>query len=201
MRYESDHKQKTRERVLKAAGQAIRAEGPHRVGVAEVMAKAGLTHGGFYAHFRSKDDLVAAAIDQMFADSRLALTRAEAAGSPAAALSAYIDSYLSPRHRDARTGGCPVPFLSADIPRLPEAARVRFAAGVASLTEAVTELLAQAGHANPGEGASSLLAELVGALSLARAEPDQARSGAILDSSRRALKHRFGLDSGLETNA
>jgi TetR/AcrR family transcriptional repressor of nem operon len=61
MRYDGDHKQKTRERVLKEAAKAIRAEGPHRIAVAGVMAKAGLTHGGFYAHFKSKDDLVEAA--------------------------------------------------------------------------------------------------------------------------------------------
>ena len=57
MRYDSEHKERTRARVLKEAAKAIRAEGPHRVGVAAMMAKAGLTHGGFYAHFVSKDDL------------------------------------------------------------------------------------------------------------------------------------------------
>ena len=70
MRYDTDHKQKTREKVLKAAAKAIRADGPHRMGVADVMRKAGLTHGGFYAHFESKDDLVAAAIGQMFEQSK-----------------------------------------------------------------------------------------------------------------------------------
>ena len=75
MRYDAEHKSKTRQRVLKEAAKAIRAEGPHQISVASVMAEAGLTHGGFYAHFASKDDLVAAAIDQMFAEgvSRIVL--------------------------------------------------------------------------------------------------------------------------------
>ena len=68
MRYDSEHKSQTREKVLKVAAKAIRAEGPRGVGVATIMSKAGLTHGGFYAHFESKDDLIAAAIEKMFVD-------------------------------------------------------------------------------------------------------------------------------------
>jgi TetR/AcrR family transcriptional regulator, transcriptional repressor for nem operon len=195
MRYDADHKQKTRERVLAEAAKAIRAQGPHRVGVAEVMAKAGLTHGGFYAHFSSKDDLVAAAIGQMFDEGRARLVRETADRGPAEALSRYFDFYLSAAHRDSRTAGCPLPFLSADVPRLPEPARERFAAGVAELTGIIAATLAKLGHAHADEEASSVLAELVGALSLARAEPDTARSDAILARSRSHLKRRIGVES------
>ena len=75
MRYDSEHKERTRARVVKEAAKAIRAEGPHRVGVAGVMAKAGLTHGGFYAHFASKDDLVGAAMSQMFDEASVKFDR------------------------------------------------------------------------------------------------------------------------------
>ncbi|MGI4879673.1 MAG: TetR/AcrR family transcriptional regulator, partial [Janthinobacterium lividum] len=68
MRYDGEHKAQTRERVLKEAAAAIRSEGVDRIGIAQVMARAGLTHGGFYAHFTSKDDLVTQAIDYMFED-------------------------------------------------------------------------------------------------------------------------------------
>jgi TetR/AcrR family transcriptional repressor of nem operon len=192
MRYGGEHKQRTREKVLKAAARAIRADGPHRVGVAGVMAKAGLTHGGFYAHFASKDDLLAAAIGHMFDDGRARLAHETQERAPAAALSSYIDFYLSSRHRDASTG-CPIPAIATDTPRLARAARQRFAAGVAHLTDALAEKLAQMGNAQPKEAASSMLAELVGAISLARAEPDPARSDAILETSRRAVKLRMGL--------
>jgi len=102
MRYDAEHKQKTREKVLKAAAKAIRADGPHRVGVADVMSKAGLTHGGFYAHFTSKDDLIAAAIEQMFDESRIRMARETEDKPPREALRSYIDFYLSSGHRDAR---------------------------------------------------------------------------------------------------
>ncbi|MEI9890155.1 MAG: TetR/AcrR family transcriptional regulator [Caulobacteraceae bacterium] len=82
MRYDAEHKRQTREKVLDAAAEAIRLEGPHKVGVAGVMARAGLTHGGFYAHFESKDDLVAHAITHMFDKS--ALRRIDAHEGPAA---------------------------------------------------------------------------------------------------------------------
>jgi TetR/AcrR family transcriptional repressor of nem operon len=194
MRYDSEHKEKTRQRVLKEAAKAIRAEGPHRIGVAGVMARAGLTHGGFYAHFASKDDLVAGAIDQMFAEGRRRLERLTQHESPAEGLSAYVDFYLSPEHRDTRTAGCPLPFLAADAPRLTGAARAKFAAGVAGLTASMAARLAAMGRDDAADAASSALAEMVGALSLARAEPDPARSTAILDRSKAALKHRLALE-------
>ena len=146
MRYDAEHKQKTRDRVLKEAAKAIRAEGPHRVAVAGIMAKAGLTHGGFYAHFPSRDDLVAAAIGQMFEEGRARLMLETTGRTPAGALGGYIDFYLSPAHRDTRSAGCPLPFLSADAPRLTGPARQRFADGVATLTAAIADLLGQLGR-------------------------------------------------------
>src|SRR6202161_3125927 len=118
MRYDAEHKQKTRERVLREAAKAIRAEGPHQIAVAGIMARAGLTHGGFYAHFASKDDLIVAAIESMFDDAVANFERRTAGKSPADALRTYIDFYLSPGHRNARETGCPLASLSADIPRL-----------------------------------------------------------------------------------
>ena len=194
MRYDAEHKQKTREKVLKAAAKAIRADGPHRVGVADVMAKAGLTHGGFYAHFDSKDDLIAAAIAQMFEESGARMSREIDDKPPQQALSGYIDFYLSASHRDARRSGCPVAALSSDLPRLSESNRSAFAEGVRGLTRRLAKLIAECGHKRSDEMATSALSELLGALSLARLEPDAARSDAILEDSRHALKHRLGLE-------
>lgn len=194
MRYDAEHKQKTRERVLDAAAEAIRLEGPHKVGVAGVMAKAGLTHGGFYAHFQSKDDLVANAIGHMFDRSAQRRLDSYQDRPPAEALSAYIDFYLSEGHRDARTSGCAMPALAADLPRLPSACQEAFAAGVRRLTGRIADLIARAGHAGAEVLASSTVAEMVGALSLARAEPDRIRSNQMLERSRRALKQRLDLE-------
>ena len=197
MRYDAEHKQKTRERVLKEAAKAIRSQGPHRIGVARVMGRAGLTHGGFYAHFASKEALVAATIDQLFRESHR-LARETQDRSPAEGLNAYIDFYLSPEHRDGRTSGCPLPFLSADVPRLPRVSRERFAAGVAKRVEELAGHLERLGRKDPQADASSMLAELLGALSLARAEPNAKRSDAIMARSRAALKRRLGLEGATQ---
>jgi TetR/AcrR family transcriptional repressor of nem operon len=193
MRYGAEHKEETRKRVLKAAAKAIRMEGPHRVAVAEVMAKVGLTHGGFYAHFKSKDDLVAASIGQMFEEGAARARMAIDGVEPAVGLSRYLDFYLSPAHRDARGAGCPLPYLSADAPRMDPISRARFAEGVSKMTDRFAALFADLGDPDPRAKASSMLAEMVGALSLARADSDPQRSDAILDRSRAALKTRFGL--------
>ena len=193
MRYDSQHKERTRARVLKEAAKAIRAQGPHRVGVAAMMAKAGLTHGGFYAHFASKDDLVVAAMSRMFDEASAKFDRLTAGKLPAAALRGYIDFYLSRQHRDARDTGCPLPSLSADLPRLGVAARQQFAAGVAALTARIGGLLSALGRPDAEMLASSALAEMVGALSLARGVADPKQSDAILKASGNGLKLRLGL--------
>lgn len=195
MRYDTEHKQKTRAMVLQAAAKAIRTDGPDRVAVAGIMAEAGLTHGGFYAHFKSKDELVAAAIGQMFEQARARLDHETAGRDLAEGLRAYIDFYLSKKHRDARGFGCPMAALSSDVPRLAEPAREQFALGVQQSTARLGEKLAALGHTAAEVEARSMLAELVGALSLARIEPNAKRSDAILAASRVQLKQRLGLES------
>ncbi len=193
MRYDADHKLKTRQRVLKEAAKAIREEGPERVAVAAVMAKAGLTHGGFYAHFKSKDELIAAAIGEMFEDARSRFARSTEGYSPAEGMIRYIDFYLSPYHRDSRATGCPITALAADLARLEGAVRDQYGQGVARLTDRLAGQLALLGQDDPAALAHSVVAELVGALSLARATPDAEQSNRILAVSRASLKQRLGL--------
>src|SRR5580693_8218834 len=99
MRYAEDHKQATRAKVLKAASRVIRQNGPDRVAVAGIMAEVGLTHGGFYAHFASKDDLLVQAISQMFLESRDNFAAIVGDRPPLEALKSYFDFYLSASHR------------------------------------------------------------------------------------------------------
>jgi TetR/AcrR family transcriptional regulator, transcriptional repressor for nem operon len=194
MRYDAEHKQRTHEKVVKAAAKAIRAKGPERIGVADIMADVGLTHGGFYAHFKSKGDLVAAAVGQMFEESRARLLRETEGRTPARALSDYLDFYLSREHRDARRSGCPVAALASDLPRLSHKVREQFSEGNRRLTAALATLLVQIGHKSAESDARSMFAEMLGALSMARIESDTSRSDAILENSRTALKRRFGLE-------
>jgi len=193
MRYDTEHKQRTHDRVVKAAAKAIRTKGPDRVGVADVMAAVGLTHGGFYAHFGSKDQLIAAAIGQMFEEAREIFEAITQGRAPRAALAAYVDFYLSPEHRDARRHGCPLAALSSDMPRLNAKVRAQFAAGRERMHHVIADLIRQTGSKDAAADADSVYAELVGALSLARVEPDDERSDAILERSRRAIASRLGL--------
>jgi TetR/AcrR family transcriptional repressor of nem operon len=195
MRYDDDQKQRTHARVLAAAARAIRGHGPDRMAVAGIMAKAGLTHGGFYAHFASKGDLVNEAIGHTFVEARGkfdAITRDRAPGE---ALSRYIDFYLSAAHRDGRDRGCPVAALSADLPRLSKEARRAFSAGVAGLAAALSAKLETLGHADAAELALSMVSELAGAVALARSVEDIAQSDAILGASGVSLRRRLGLEA------
>ncbi|HSW12656.1 MAG TPA: TetR/AcrR family transcriptional regulator [Solimonas sp.] len=193
MRYPAEHKERTRALLLKEAARAIRAHGPQRIGVAAIMGKAGLTHGGFYAHFKSKDELIAEAIATMFEDILARIDQYASGKPPAEALGGYIDFYLSQRHRDDRARGCPIPALAAEAPHLAGAARKAFGSGVAAVTERLASLLEGIGQAQPREAAASLMAELSGALSLARAAASTEQSAFLLGTSRSALTRRFGL--------
>jgi TetR/AcrR family transcriptional regulator, transcriptional repressor for nem operon len=193
MRYDAEHKQRTRARVLKEAAAAIRVEGPDRIGVATIMGRAGLTHGGFYAHFENKDALLVAAIGEMF-DTACAWFEETVGGKPPSeGLSAYVGFYLSRYHRDHREESCPIASMAADLPRLGQDARVAFEQGAARLTTLIARQLQAMGQPEPGVLAVSLLSEMVGAVVLARSIADPEHSTAILRASRQAIASRLGL--------
>jgi TetR/AcrR family transcriptional repressor of nem operon len=193
MRYDIEHKERTHRLILAEAANAIRTKGPDRVAVAEVMGKAGLTHGGFYAHFSSKDELIAQALTFMLDQSYARFLDRIEGLAPRAALSAYLDFYLSSTHRDAPARGCPLPTLSGELSRLPASARTRFTEGVERFARGIGKLLEQLGTVNPQALASSALAEMVGALALSRAVTNPGQSEQILKVSRESIKARLGL--------
>ncbi|WP_423602448.1 TetR/AcrR family transcriptional regulator [Sphingomonas sp. MS122] len=194
MRYDAEHRERTRAKILKEAAVAIRAKGPTGIGVAALMKGAGLTHGGFYAHFRSKDDLVAEAIGVMFEEARNRFDRSRADVDPRQALSDYVGFYLSSMHRDARGKGCPVAALSGDMARLEPESRERFGQGVATLAAWLGKALSAHGVPEPEAAGRSMLAELVGALLLSRAVADPRESDAILASGAASIRARYRLE-------
>lgn len=193
MRYDAEHKQRTRQRVLKEASAAIRVDGPDRIGVAAIMARAGLTHGGFYAHFASKDELLVAAIAQMFDEACAWFEELAHDKPPAEGLAAYVGFYLSRHHRDHREESCPIASMAADLPRLGQAAREAFERGAARLTTLIAARLQAMGRHNAGVLAVSLLSEMVGAVVLARSIADTEHSTAILRASRQTIGERLDL--------
>src|SRR5262249_3666422 len=194
MRYDQNHKERTRARVLAEAAAAIRGKGIERVGVADVMAGAGLTHGGFYGHFASKDDLLAHAVTYMFDAAHAWLLDHTEGREPADALGNYVDADLAASERDDRPHGCPIAGLSGDLPNMPDLARARFADGTQRLVAALASLLKKSGAKNADALAWSAMAEMAGALALSRVVSDADRSNRILRNSRVMLKARLGLD-------
>jgi TetR/AcrR family transcriptional repressor of nem operon len=193
MRYAADHKYRTRSRVLIEAAAALREEGPDRFSLAGVMRRVGLTDGGFYAHFASREALLGEAIGVMFDQSSKTWATLFEDASPEIALKSFILFYLSPAHRDDRASGCPIPALSGDVPRMAPGLRDSFGEGLSGFSARVAGLLRRRDRTDPEADASSLLAELVGAVALARAESDPQAADLILDRSRAALLDRFGL--------
>jgi TetR/AcrR family transcriptional repressor of nem operon len=195
MRYDAEHKERTHKRILTEAAAALRTGGPERVVIAALMGKLGLTHGGFYAHFKSKDELIAAAIEEMFSESWQSFIKRIEGLPPAEALAHYIDYYLSRLHYETTARGCPLPAVATDVARLGPEARKRFAAGAKRLYGAIAGLFGKLGH-NEDEAmelATSLFSELVGAVVMARAVDTQAQARAICNRSRAAIKKRLGL--------
>ena len=191
MCYSESHKQQTRAKVLKAAAGAVRAKGPDGLAVAEVMAEAGLTHGGFYAHFPNKEGLVVAAIDEAFDQSRRRFARMLDGLDRPAAAAAFVDAYVSMDHRSRRASGCPVTALMSEAPRHPAAVRAAFDRGVQGMVLRVASLLPE-DEGDRESVAASLVSEMAGAVALSRAVADDDLAERLLAGSRRSIKARMG---------
>lgn len=186
----------THDRILDTAARAIRRAGCGGVGVADIMKEAGLTHGGFYAHFPSRDALLVEALDRAGRDSveriEARIAKPKRAGKEQSPLAALVQAYLSDEHAGNAEHGCPVAALVSEMPRqapeVQEAGRVR----VSSLVERVRRCL-PAG-ADPQQ-ALVITSTLVGALQLARALGVGPQAKAVLKSSRDALLTQFDAPS------
>jgi TetR/AcrR family transcriptional repressor of nem operon len=179
-------KEVTHDRIVGAAARATRRSGYDGTGVADIMKAVGLTHGGFYAHFASRDAMLAEAADRAGAESVAALTRVAAAAPPKEALRALIHAYLSREHVDDAETGCPVAALGSEMPR--QAAKVRRAATrrIKDLIDLVARLSPHQGEPGVYQHALVTVATMVGALVLSRAVDDHRLSKALRAA---AVKH------------
>jgi AcrR family transcriptional regulator len=179
-------KEATHERIVDVAARAIRSSGYHGTGVADIMKAAGLTHGGFYAHFGSRDALLAEAADRAGFESVQLLQRLAAGASGSPALQAMIQGYLSKAHMESVEGGCHFAALGSEMPR--QAPEVRHAATrrVKETIDLIARQLPDWGQPSAHERALVTLATMVGTLVLARAVDDSKLSDALRDA---AIKH------------
>ena len=192
MPYSADHKAETRQRIVSSAAHLLRSEGVPGTGVARVMKHAGLTHGGFYAHFKSKDDLISAAFEEAVMDAGRNLTDGLDGMESAEKLAHYIGRYLSRVHRDNPELGCPLSSLGAELSRGGVSARQGFERGLLRLMKGLDRILPEQISRETGTDVSenddliAIMAMMVGGLMLSRAVAEEEFSDRILRTTRRA---------------
>lgn len=187
MRYRPGHKRRTRDRIVAEAAAALRREGVRGATVERVMTRAGLSHGGFYAHFSSKDDMAAAGLAAAFADTREALFAGLGAAPDEDWVHQVIARYLGRAHRDAEDAGCPLPRLAGELSRSGGPLRQGAEQGLEDYAAAIAMHLA-GGDSVRRSNAHALLALMVGGIALARVAADPALSDQILRACRRAAQ-------------
>jgi TetR/AcrR family transcriptional repressor of nem operon len=177
MRYGKDQKQATRQRILEAAGRRFKHDGIDGAGVAAVMSDAGLTNGAFYAHFASKEDLVAHVIADQLRAQRHSF---DSQPPDRAGLEAFIRAYLSPEHRDQCADGCPSAALLDEIARRPTATRQVFTDELMGVIDDIASRLNPTDAEAARTDALTVFGLMVGTLQLARALIDRDLSDQLL---------------------
>ncbi|MDX2682144.1 TetR/AcrR family transcriptional regulator [Streptomyces sp. NY05-11A] len=178
-RYAKEHKQETRRRIIETAGRRFKRDGIDGSGVATLMSDAGLTNGAFYAHFTSKDDLVAHAVADQLHTQYADLCAQAAPGFTG--LEQMVRQYLSPEHRDNPDGLCPSAALLDEIGRSPKAVKQAYTTNVLVLIDEIAARFTPADPASARVKALSLLGQLAGTLQLSRALTDPELSDQLLE--------------------
>jgi TetR/AcrR family transcriptional repressor of nem operon len=188
MRYGKEHKAETHRRVVEAAARRFRKQGIEATGVVDLMADAGLTHGGFYAHFPSKESLVREAMLSASAQGRRSLQRQieQARGEGREPLEQVVRQYLTTLHRDRPDRGCSIAACGAEIARHPRKTREAFTEGLEKTLGLIASALPAPDRADAKERAIAVFSTLIGALQLSRALADPDLSQRALDAGVKA---------------
>ena len=190
MRYSKEHKQETHARIVKKASVRLREKGAHGIGVADLMKDAGLTHGGFYAHFDSREALVIEAFGYAMDRSTARWRKLAEQTPPEKRLATIVESYLTPTHRDDPGHGCAIPALSAEIARENPKTRKAFAAKLEQMIEMIAQQMPDLPRKTARKQAMASLATMMGTLVLARVAGSGEFSDDILGAGREAVLER-----------
>ena len=184
MRYGKEHKEETHRKVVEAASRRFRKDGIEATGVVDLMADVGLTHGGFYAHFSSKETLVKEALAAASSKSRERLQRAidKAREEGRDPLESIVRSYLTALHRDRPDRGCSVAALGSEIARHPRKTREAFTEGLDRTLDIIASTLPASVTAQRKEKACAIFSTMIGSLQLSRAVSDPAMSQSVIDA-------------------
>jgi len=190
MRYSKEHKQETHERIVKKASVRLREKGAHGIGVADLMKEAGLTHGGFYAHFDSREALVVEAFAYAMDRSTERWRKVAEQTPPDKRLATIVENYLTPVHRDDPGNGCAVPALGAEIARESLKTRKAFAAKLEQMIDMMADQVPDVPRKAARKQAMATLATMIGTLVLSRIAGTGEFSGEILGAGREAVLGR-----------
>src|SRR4030095_14609714 len=183
LRYSAKHKEETRDRIVRAASRRFRGRGENAVAIADLMQELQLTHGGFYKHFRSQQDLFAESIDKAFEESAQMLLDAAKRAKTGAELKSIIEMYLSPEHCAQTSEGCPVAALASEVARHPRAIRLRFDKAVQNHAKRFSKFLPGSTETEKIRNFGVLFTGMAGALSVARAVADAGMRQMILQAT------------------
>jgi TetR/AcrR family transcriptional repressor of nem operon len=185
MRYSAEHKQRTRERIVRAAARRFRRSGGEGAAIGDLMRDLRLTHGGFYRHFSSKEDLFAEAFAQSLQEIRDRLIRACNQAPKGGELQALIDAYLDVEHLNDVGGGCPVAALATEIARRPRSAREPFLQVLRAYLRRMERYVPGESEEQRRERTISLFTGMAGTLAAARAFTEERDRRAILAGARK----------------
>jgi TetR/AcrR family transcriptional regulator, transcriptional repressor for nem operon len=190
MRYSKEHKQETHERIVRKASVRLREKGAHGIGVADLMKEAGLTHGGFYAHFDSREALVIEAFNYAMDRSTDRWRKMAEKTPPEKRFAAIVESYLTTLHRDDPGHGCAVPTLGPEIAREGPKARKAFAVKLEQMIEMMADQVPELPRKVARAQAIAALSTMAGALVLSRIAGSGDFSAEILGAGREAALGR-----------
>lgn len=190
MRYSREHKLETHARIVKKASVKLREKGAHGIGVADLMKDAGLTHGGFYAHFDSREALVIEAFTHAMDRSTARWRKLTEQAAPEKRLAVVVNTYLTSVHRDDPGHGCAVPALGAEIARESPKTRRVFAGRLAQMIDMLAEQIPDVPRKAARKQATAALATMMGTLVMARIAGSGDFSEEILGAGREAVLDR-----------
>lgn len=182
-------KEASHERIVGAAARAIRRSGYNGTGVADIMKEAGLTHGAFYAHFASREAMLAEAADRAGAQANAAAAKVISAAPPQEALRALIESYLSKAHLEAIETGCPIAALGSEMPRQSPEVRRAATIRIKEMIDLIAQQMPDGGQPSAHERALATIASIVGTLILARAVDEPALADALCAATLKSFAH------------
>jgi TetR/AcrR family transcriptional repressor of nem operon len=190
MRYSKEHKAETHERIVKQASVRLRERGAHGIGVADLMKEVGLTHGGFYAHFDSREALVIEAFGYAMDRANERWRKIAEETPPEKRLASIVESYLTTTHRDDPGRGCAVPSLGAEIARESPKTRKAFAAKLGRMIEMMADQILDVPTKSARKQAMATLATMMGTIVMARIAGNGELSDEILAAGREAALSR-----------